>query len=300
MRLLTFDIEDWFHLLDHDATRTELAWAAFPTRIYESVDRILALLAQRDVKATFFCLGWMAERYPEVIKLIDDAGHEIGSHSYSHQLVSTLSVREFQQDVERSVRTIEDLIGKKVRMFRAPGFSVTGKTPWFIHTLRGCGIEIDCSVTAARHSHGGERAFPGETPRLISYRGVVIKEFPLNAWGVRGLKVPFSGGGYFRLLPYWLISRLMRRSGYAMTYFHPRDFDPEQPLLQGLSPLRRFKSYYGLSTSFGKLSNLLRDFEFLSVGDADRAFRWDAVPVFELDRRLQHPYADKGLAREIG
>lgn len=285
MNLLTFDIEDWFHLLEHRATRTEAEWVRFPTRIHESVERILALLSHHKVKATFFCLGWMAERYPNIIKLIDAMGHEVGSHSYSHQLVSTLSVREFQQDLGRSVYVIEDLIGKKVNVFRAPGFSVTRKTPWVVQVLHQHGIEIDCSIALGRHTHGGEGAFPCKKPRLIGYEGMTVKEFPLNARDVGGLKVLFSGGGYFRLFPYWLISRWTQRSDYVMTYFHPRDFDSGQPVLRDLSLFRKFKSYYGLSTSYSKLSNLLRDFKFSSICDAAKEVDWDAEPVFDLARR---------------
>lgn len=282
MNIITFDIEDWFHILEHDSTGTELKWIKFKTRIHESVNRILILLAEENVKATFFCLGWIAERYPEVIRLIDSLGHEIGSHSYSHQLVCHQTSDEVQQDIRRSVDILEDISGKKVKAYRAPGFSVTRKTPWIIDILDRCGIEIDCSISPARHTHGGEISFQGRRPQLISYKGIIIKELPLSYMNVYGLRMLFSGGGYFRLFPYWLISSLTRRSDYVMTYFHPRDFDPAQPVLQDLSHFRKFKSYYGLAGSYSKLSKLLQEFEFASVGEINQTVDWNSVDVFEL------------------
>jgi polysaccharide deacetylase family protein (PEP-CTERM system associated) len=279
MNILTFDIEDWFHILGHDSTRTAKEWVTYPTRIHESVNRILNLLDQGDIKATFFCLGWIAERYPEVIKLIDEMGHEIASHSYSHQLIPEMSMEEVRLDLEKSVGVLEDLTGKKIKAYRAPGFSLTAKTPWVFEILNECGIEIDCSLTSARHSHGGEIPLSCKTPQLISYRGVVLKEFPLNTWDFCGRKILFSGGGYFRLFPYWLISRLTRKSDYVMTYFHPRDFDPDQPIIPNLSLVRRYKSYFGLSKSSVKLSKMLSDFSFMSLGEADQSFDWDSAPL---------------------
>lgn len=282
MNILSFDVEDWFHLLEHESTCSATEWNKFPSRIHESVNRILNELSKSDTKATFFCLGWIAERYPEVIKLIDSMGHEIGSHTYSHQLVTSQTADEFDLDLGKSVHILEDLTGKKIRSFRAPGFSISRKTPWVIEILNKYGIEMDCSICPATHSHGGEKTFTGKKPQLISYKGMIIKEFPLSVWDVNFVKVPFSGGGYFRLFPYWLTSRLMQRSEYVMSYFHPRDFDPNQPLLNDLSPIRKFKSYYGLSFSHKKLSNMLQDFEFLRVCDADNNISWTNVPIFHL------------------
>lgn len=282
MNIITFDIEDWFHILEHEATRSEAEWVRFPTRIHESVNRILGLLSENNVKATFFCLGWIAERYPDVIKLIDDMGHEVASHSYAHQLITSQSFKNAEQDVRKSVEALENICGKKIKAYRAPGFSLTRKTPWFIEILNQNGIEIDCSISPARHAHGGEDSFNGKEPKILDYKGLVIKEFPLNYLDIYGLRLLFSGGGYFRLFPYWLISRLMQRSEYVMTYFHPRDFDAGQPVIEDLSRFRKFKSYYGLSFSYQKLSMLLQDFDFLSLYEADGRINWDTVDTFEL------------------
>lgn len=283
MNILTFDIEDWFHILEHDSTRTSTEWVKFPTRIHEPVNRILNLLCQNKVKATFFCLGWIVEQYPELIKKIDEMGHEIGTHSYSHQLIQDQSFKEVKQDLERSVKVIEDLIGKKVRCYRAPGLSVSKKTPWIIDLLSENGIEIDCSISPTKHSHGGETSFTGKKPQYIRYNGIKIKEFPLNYLDLHGAKLFFTGGGYFRLYPYYLIATFIHRSDYVMTYFHPRDFDPDQPLIDNLSLLRKFKSYCGLSTSYSKLSSLINEFQFCSLYQADKMINWESAPIYDFN-----------------
>ncbi len=282
MNILTFDVEDWFHILDNEPTRTEHEWAGCESRLRASADRILGLLNDCRQRATFFCLGWIARRYPDVVRAIAAAGNEIGSHSDSHQLVYEQAVRLFEEDLKRSVSTLEDTLGVKVRCYRAPGFSITSDTPWAFDCLASNGIQIDCSVFPARRAHGGFSGFGTAQPALVEYGGVRLKEFPVNVFPFPGGGVVFSGGGYFRLLPYAAVRLLMARSSYVMTYFHPRDFDPEQPVLEGLPMARRFKSYVGLRTSFRKLERLIREFRFVDVGTADREVDWDAARVVRL------------------
>jgi polysaccharide deacetylase family protein (PEP-CTERM system associated) len=282
MKILTFDIEEWFHILDVDATRTEDRWRGFETRIHANVDRILRLLASKQQRATFFCLGWVARTHPDIIRRIDEQGHEIASHTSSHQLVYEQTPAAFKQDVADSLQAIEDCVGKKVSMFRAPGFSVGAATPWAFEVLAECGITIDCSVFPARHGHGGFPGFGQARPALVSVRGITLKEFPVNVISVLGKPFVFSGGGYFRLCPYPLLHRLFAKANYCMTYFHPRDFDADQPVLPRLPLHRKFKSYYGLRGAFAKFERLLNDFTFTDLGTAASLVEWDKAPVVTL------------------
>ena len=279
MNILTFDVEDWFHLLDHPSTANMQSWYKFQSRIHANIDKILELLDKKDQKATFFCLGWMARRYPDIIRMIDSSGHELGSHSDLHELVYLQSREQFCNSLERSIKSIEDLTGKKVISYRAPGFSITNTCTWAFEELVEQGIEIDCSVFPSKRAHGGLKDYGNSKESRISVNSHVIKEFPINIYKLGALDMIFSGGGYFRLLPYPVIKLLMRQSSYVMSYFHPRDFDPKQPMIKDLSSLRKFKSYYGLSNAFAKLERLITDFEFIDIKQADRQIDWDETNI---------------------
>jgi polysaccharide deacetylase family protein (PEP-CTERM system associated) len=282
VNILTFDIEDWFHILDNDSSRGEKQWANFAPRLERNTDRLLDLLAATGVRATFFCLGWVAEKHPGVIKRIHAAGYELGSHSYRHQLVYEQSREEFVHDLEGSLGRLEDLTGTKVLAYRAPGFSITRSNTWAFEVLAAHGIEIDSSVFPASRAHGGFPGFGTAQPAIVDHAGMKLKEFPINTVGLAGQQLIFSGGGYFRLLPYPAIRRLMATSPYVMTYFHPRDFDPDQPVLPGLKWHRVFKSYYGLRSAFDKLKRLLQEFPFVDLRTAEKAIDWRNQPVVKV------------------
>jgi len=277
MNILTFDIEEWFHILDNASTRTEAEWGRYETRIYENMDRIFQLLDETKSRATFFCLGWVADKHPDVIRRIDAAGYEVATHSYAHQLAYEQTPADFQADLERSIKHLQDLTGKKVRSYRAPGFSIKEYNRWVFPILIEQGIEIDCSVFSARRAHGGDASLGMFEPGYLNVGGTLLKEFPINTAAVLGQDLIFSGGGYFRLLPYTAIRGLMRRSDYVMTYFHPRDFDAGQPMIPGLSRVRQFKSYYGLKHCWPKLHKLLKDFSFIDLAEAERQVDWSKV-----------------------
>ena len=279
MKILTFDIEEWFHLLDHGPTQTEKEWDNFESRIHQNMDRIFRQLEHNKVKASFFCVGWIAEKYPEVIRSIVEKGYEIGSHTRMHQLVYTQNEKEFHHDVERSIKTLEDLSGSKVKYFRAPGFSITEENKWAFEVLAGLGIETDCSVFPAARAHGGFPSYKEPRPSIIKYNGIELKEMPINYTTSLGKHIIFSGGGYFRLIPYHFIKNWTKKSAYVMTYFHPRDFDFEQPVINGLSHIRKFKSYVGLKGAEKKLDRWLQDFKFIDIQTADRMIDWKNVPV---------------------
>ncbi len=285
MRVLTFDVEDWFHLLDHASTRDPGGWGRYESRLRHNVGRILEALARDNQSATFFCLGWVAEKYPDVVRDIDRAGHEIGSHSRHHQLVYEQDRDAFARDLDESMRALQDLTGKPVRCYRAPGFSITRQSLWALEILMERGIEIDCSLFAPRRAHGGISDFAMQEPFILEHGGARLKEFPMTYFRFPGAKIVFSGGGYFRLFPYPLIRKMTRHSEYVMTYFHPRDFDPDQPVLTGLSFARRFKSYHGLKGAFAKLEALIRDFSFVSLREADALVNWERARVVPLSRK---------------
>jgi len=283
MNILTFDIEDWFHILDNPSTKDEKQWNDLEVRIHQNMDKIFELLEKHNQKATFFCIGWVARKYPEILRKIDSLGHEIASHSDMHQLAYEFSREEFRQDLESSIKSIEDAIGKKVRAYRAPGFSVMNENKWMFEELIHQGIEIDCSVFPAKRAHGGFEEFGYAEPAYIEIGDKKIKEFPINLHNVFGKDIIFSGGGYFRLIPYPLMKQFMKKSNYVMTYLHPRDFDANQPMIEGLSAFRKFKSYVGLRGSMKKLDKLLHDFDFVDLDEADKSIDWTQSKIIRLD-----------------
>lgn len=282
MKILTFDIEDWFHILDNKETKSSSEWIKFDSRIHIGMESIFNILESSGESATFFVVGWMAEKYPEIIREISDRGFEIGSHTHLHQLAYKQDRITFFNDVEKSIKTLEDCTGKKVFSFRAPGFSITKNNKWAFEVLHELGITKDSSVFPARRAHGGLPTYHSTIPSIIDYNGIKLKEFPINTHTILGKPFVFSGGGYFRLLPYKIIQNLTNKSNYVMSYFHPRDFDSEQPIVPGLSLLRYFKSYVGLKQCHPKLKQWLKDFNFVDLETADQMINWDKVPIIKL------------------
>jgi polysaccharide deacetylase family protein (PEP-CTERM system associated) len=282
MNILTFDIEEWFHILDHESTKTMNEWKNYEVRIHQNMERIFSILEKNNQKATFFCLGWIAETYPEVIREIVSRGYEIGTHGRMHQLAFEQSPNEFIHDLEYSIKTLEDLSGQKVKYFRAPGFSIGKNNKWAFEAIVSLGIEVDCSIFPARHTHGGFPSYREQVPSLLRYNGIELKEFPINYQSILGIPVIFAGGGYFRLFPYPLIKKWTQSSEYLISYFHPRDFDAGQPVIQDLSLFRKYKSYVGLKSSSHKLQQWISDFKFIDLGTAVKTIDWGKVPVVEI------------------
>lgn len=299
MNILTFDVEEWFHLLDFDATRTEAEWGNYEVRIHDNVDRILDILDCTNTKATFFIIGWVAKTYPEVVKKIA-AKYQIGTHTMNHQLVWQQTPEQFSEDVDSSIKLLQDITGQPIECFRAPGFSIRESEPWAFDILSELGIKYDCSVFPAHHAHGGMASYGEAVPSLIRHNGVEMKEFPVTTKEMMGKPIIFSGGGYFRLVPYWLLHKwsceaaerqvtpvminedMSRKAGYLLSYIHPRDLDGGQPMLEGLPLARKFKSYVGLKQAPEKLRQYLKDFKFVDVQTASDMIAWDRVPHIEL------------------
>ena len=282
MNILTIDVEEWFHLLDFDATRTEAEWGKYEVRIYKNVERLLEILEQTDTRATFFIIGWVAKTYPDLVRKI--AGkYQIGCHTMNHQIVWQQTPAEFRADMEEGIKMLEDITSKKVECFRAPGFSLRESEGWAYEILADLGIQYDCSVFPGRHAHGGMPSYPQPTPGIIEYKGVRMKEFPISFKTLGGRHIVFSGGGYFRLCPYPLIRKWSQESSkYMMSYIHPRDLDAGQPMIPSLPPARKFKSYVGLSGAEKKFRKWLKDFRFMDVETASGQIDWEAAPHIKL------------------
>ena len=268
MKFITFDIEDWFHILDHPETANPSSWDKFESRIDHGVGLILDLMEKHDLKGTFFCLGWIAEKHPHIIKRIDAAGHHIGTHSYYHRLAYEQTEDEYRKDLSNSIKILSDLTGKTIDAYRAPGFSIKESNLWAFDVMAEEGIKYDSSVFPANRAHGGLPQFTTDQPcKIITKKGYEIIELPMNTASLLGQKYVFSGGGYFRLLPEWYLKKLFKSQDYVMTYFHPRDFDGGQPVIPGLSIFRRFKSYYGIKISKRKLEHIVDCYSFNTLKD---------------------------------
>jgi polysaccharide deacetylase family protein (PEP-CTERM system associated) len=280
MNILTFDIEEWFNF---DNISRDIHWENTPSRIDIGVERILTELECRNLKATCFCLGWIAQKHPHIIKAIHTQGHHIGCHSYQHELATRFSRQDFKQDTEKAKKMIEDLIGEEINAFRAPGFSITENNTWALEILSELGFQYDCSLFPASHDYGGYKNYGNAEPALLLLpNGAKLKEFPINIHCLFGKNIVFSGGGFFRLFPYLLIKHWANQAPYLMTYFHPQDFDPGIPMIKTLPLMRKFKSYVGLKHAFGKFQQLLDDFDFVNLREADKQIDWEKIRTINI------------------
>lgn len=281
MNILTFDIEEWFHLLDNDSTRSEIQWGRYEKRIEGNVGRILDILDSTGSKATFFIVGWIAKQYPQVVRRISE-NYQVGSHTMNHQLVWQQTPAEFRKDVDESVKRLEDITGQQIECFRAPGFSIRESEAWAFETLAEYGIKYDSSVFPAHHAHGGMPSYSISRPGIITHHGVSLKEFPIPFKRIAGHHIIFSGGGYFRLFPYHFIRMWTHEADYNLCYIHPRDLDSAQPMIKELSLFRRFKSYYGLQHAEHKFRKLLTEFDFTDIKSADNTIDWNQATQFKI------------------
>lgn len=279
MNILTFDIEDWYC---HDVESGNKEWDKLECRIYEGVDRILDSLAERNLKGTFFIVGWLAEHHPSVIKKIAEAGHQIGCHTYQHELLTRFDKKAFYEDTRKAKQLIEDAIGQEITAFRAPAFSITRDNLYAFDVLGELGFTIDCSIFPTTRDFGGMPDYGASEPRIIEHNGYRFKEFPINPATILGKDIVFSGGGYFRLFPYLVIKNMTKKQDYTMTYFHPSDFDPGQPDMPHLSVRQRIKNKIGLKSAYCKYLKYLDDFEFVNIATAIEMLDWAKVPVVQL------------------
>lgn len=267
--IFSIDVEDWFHILDIPATPPIDTWVTLESRVERNLQRLLEILSEYDVRATCFFLGWVAERFPQLVRETAQAHHEIASHGYAHELVFRMSPEAFLSDASRSKRLIEDVSGLPVRGFRATGFSVTGDNPWFFENLVEAGYRYDSSIFPAHRGHGGFRT-DVLAPHAIPVQSQHIVEFPISVVRFGPLRACLFGGGYLRLFPYAVIRRAVRavlnNGRPVIIYLHPREIDPDHPRLP-MPLLRRFKSYVNLGTVESKLRALLSEFTFTTFAD---------------------------------
>src|SRR5580704_1661042 len=286
--VFSVDVEDWFHILDVPSTPSIEEWKNLPSRVESNFPRLLELFGEKKVHVTCFFLGWIAERFPHLVKECVKQGHEVASHGYAHRLIYEMTREEFRDDATRSRQLLEDISGAPVRGYRASGFSVTDKTPWFFEELSRAGYYYDSSVFPAKHGHGGMESAT-RTPYIVGAEGQKVLEFPMTVADFAGNAMCFFGGGYLRLFPYWLIRRKTRQvldSGSPVVfYLHPREIDPEHPRLP-MSYSRRFRSYVNLRQTEEKVMQLLDEFpvttfqDFLSRHAKRREANSDSRPDF--------------------
>jgi len=267
---LTIDVEDYFQVSAFAPYIDRAQWERIECRVERNVHRILALLADANATATFFTLGWIAERYPGLIREIADAGHEIASHGFGHLRASEQSREAFATDIRLAKSIIEDVSGRDVRGYRAPSFSINAKNAWTFDVIAEAGYRYSSSVYPIRHDHYG---MP-EAPRFAYEARPGLLEIPVATIRMFRNNWPAGGGGYFRLLPYavsrWSIRRINRRDRQpAMFYFHPWELDAEQPRVSGVTVKARFRHYTNLRRMGPRLVQLLREFRWAR---ADRVF----------------------------
>ena len=270
LNAVTVDVEEYFHPTEVQTAIDQSGWATLPSRIERQLDQVLELLAARHTKATFFVLGWVAERHPRAIQKIVAAGHEIGCHSYWHQLVYSLTPQQFRSDTRRAVAAIEDAGGVTPRVYRAPSYSIIQESMWALEILVEEGFVSDSSIYPITHDRYGIPGSPRH-PHVIETPAGPIREFPIATVRLSNDRVaPIGGGGYLRLLPYRYTSAGIRRLNTdenqpACIYFHPWEIDPDQPrLASGL--IARLRTYTGVKGMARKLDRLLTEFQFSTLG----------------------------------
>ncbi len=258
------DIEDWFHILDVPSIPKISEWDYLPSNIEKNFKKLLDVFSKKNVHVTCFVLGWVAEKFPNLIKEARDRGHEIASHGYSHKLVYEMTEHEFFQDAIKSKDIIENITGRQILGYRSAGFSITENTSWFFDQLIRAGYRYDSSVFPGPRGHGGLKT-NHYAPYLIRNSLGKIIEFPITVSEVFGKPFCFFGGGYLRLSPYFLIRKMalnvLKEKRPVIFYIHPREIDAKHPRLP-MSFKRKFKSYVNLKTTEKKVKKVLNEFNF--------------------------------------
>lgn len=276
---LTVDVEDYFQVSAFESHIDRADWDRLECRVERNIARILELFAQHNAKATFFTLGWMAQRYPELVREIVQHGHELASHGFAHQRASSLSEDQFLADITRAKSLLEDVAGVAVKGYRAPSFSIGEGNLWAFDALSRAGYAYSSSIYPIRHDHYG---MP-DAPRFAHRRASGLLEIPISTLRLHERNFPASGGGYFRLLPYraskWMFEQVNRvEQRPVVFYFHPWEIDPDQPRIRAAAAKARFRHYLNLNRMEGRLARLLQD------------FRWGRMDAIFLGG-LEHPQA---------
>lgn len=285
---MSIDVEDYFQVAAFAPYIDRKAWESIPCRVEHNVARILELLEQHETRATFFTLGWIAERYPELIRRIVGHGHELASHGYAHLRASDQTPDAFRDDLLHAKALLEDVSGTAIRGYRAPSFSIGAANLWAHDIIAETGHEYSSSVYPIVHDHYG---MP-EAPRFAWRTRSGVVEIPPSSLRMLGRNLPASGGGYFRLLPYplsrWSIRRINQHDGEpCIFYFHPWEIDPEQPRIRQAGAKSRFRHYLNLERMAGRLDRLLRDFRWGRVDEVYASHLRPASSDAQVTGRLQ-------------
>lgn len=267
----TVDVEDYFQVDAFADVVPGANWGGYPSRVTPNTHRLLDLLDQHQTRGTFFVLGWIAQRHPELVRAIAARGHEVASHGMSHQRVMTQTPQVFRQETRDSKNLLEDLIQAQVLGYRAATYSIVQESLWALDVLWEEGFAYDSSIFPVRHDRYGIPDAATVPHRLVTPAGRDIAEFPLTAVRVLGANVPVSGGGYFRLFPYgftrWALRRVCAEGRPVVFYLHPWEVDPEQPRIPGARWRSRLRHYLNLGRTEGRLARLLQDFRFGTMRD---------------------------------
>jgi polysaccharide deacetylase family protein (PEP-CTERM system associated) len=268
---LSFDVEDYFQVSAFERVIDRRDWDRIEHRVEKNTDRILEILANADVRATFFMLGWVADRYPALVRGIVDGGHELACHGYAHQRVHDLKPEQFKQDILRSRGVLEDIGGHQIKGYRAPSYSIGKRNLWALDILAECEFQYSSSIYPIKHDHYG---FPGAPRFVFKDQKTSLIEIPISTVKLFNQLRPAGGGGFFRFYPYrltrWLIDRINSLEGEpAIFYLHPWELDAEQPRQSRIPYKTRFRHYLNLNKTQFRLTNLLEDF---SWGRMDEVF----------------------------
>lgn len=273
-RIFTIDFEGEGKILGSEQYYVPVREGA----LEKNLERMLSILESTRVAPSFFVLASTAEKYPNIVKRIAQK-YDIGTHSYNHTLVNTQTIKEFSDDLKKSIDTIEQITGKKVNKYRSPGFSLS--SPEYMEQLIENGIEIDCSLASTNHFYG-QKTTNLQTPHRIQLQNGIIKEFPITTFKYLCKNIGFTGGGYFRLFPYSIIKHTTKINPYIMAYIHLSDIDSSKTKIEGLPFFVQFRRLAGLKGAEKKLNKWLNDFSFVDVNTANEKINWNEQPIIKL------------------
>lgn len=264
---LTIDVEDYFQVSAFEDIVDPKDWDSMEQRVVRNTEKILALLADHDTKATFFIVGWIAERFPQLVRAVQEQGHVIGCHSYWHRKVYNLTPEEFRVDTIKAKSVIESITGEPVFGYRAPSYSITSRSLWALDILKELGFTYDSSIFPIHHDTYG---IP-DAPRFAYRHANGLLEYPISTALLFGQNLPVAGGGYFRMFPYWFTRYALRTINQKegkpfIFYLHPWELDPDQPRLRQARLLSQFRHYNQIRSTQGRFRRLLKDFNFMPCG----------------------------------
>lgn len=262
MHLLSFDLEEWFHVFVQNKSLHQSHWDKLPAMMPDITRALLDRLSEHNAKASFFCMGWVASKYPELIRDIDAAGHEVAAHSYWHKLVHQQNHNEFKEDLMRNIETLQQITGKKVISYRAPAFTLLPTSGYRLEALLEAGIKVDSSVKS------GVRLGSWRIPNHpFCIQNNTLQYYPVSTCSFMGARIPYAGSGYFRLLPFAFVKQKLQPNSYHMLYFHPRDLDARMGQRTEFSLIERLRFIPGTGSSLFRLGQLLEKHQMFSIRD---------------------------------